>query len=246
MTIILLMGAAFIAGAMNSVAGGGSFLTFPALVFYGLPSVTANTTNTVAVFPASLASAWAYRKDFPQLEGIKTSLIVTISAIGGILGAILLVSTPEHTFNKLLPWLLLAATSLFAFSKQFVHYVRNRYRIGPFALCSIQFLIAVYGGYFGGAMGIMMLALFALFGIDNIHSANALKTLIAGVLNAVSALCFIIIGKVDWPLALIMMSFSVIGGYLGARIARKMQSNHIRFVVISIGLTMTIIFFCRS
>ncbi len=246
MTILLLVVAAFAAGAMNSVAGGGSFLTFPALVFAGIPSVTANATNTVALFPASLASAWAYRHDFPKLEGLSARAIIAISAVGGAVGALLLIFTPEKTFNAVVPWLLLAATLLFATSKRLVPLLRSRAQIGPVTLCVIQFGISVYGGYFGGAIGIMMLALFGLFGVTNINSANALKTLLAGLLNAVAVVCFILANQVDWGPALTMLVSSVAGGYLGARLARRMNPDHIRAVVIAIGVTMTVVFFVRQ
>jgi uncharacterized membrane protein YfcA len=246
MTILLLIAAAFGAGLMNSVAGGGTFLTFPALVFAGVPSVMANATSTVAVFPGALASAWAYRKDFPKLEGVRTRTVLLVSLAGGIFGALMLIFTPEHTFNELVPWLLLAATFLFAVGKRLTPFLRRHINVGPVTLCTIQFLIALYGGYFGGAMGIMMLALFGLFGLTDINSMNALKTLLAGMLNAVAVVCFVIAGQVAWTPALIMLVSAVAGGYAGAHIARKMNPDHVRAVIIAIGLVMTAIFFARA
>ena len=246
MMTLLLIAAAFVAGAMNSVAGGGSFLTFPALVFSGVPSVVANATNTVALFPASLASAWAYRHDFPKLEGLSAKAVLAVSLAGGIAGAVLLVSTPEHTFNALIPWLLLAATLLFASGKKLTPFLKSKIHFGPNTLLAVQFVIAVYGGYFGGAMGIMMLAAYALFGLDDIHAANALKTLMAGGLNAIAVVCFVFAGKVDWVPAAIMLASAVVGGYAGARVARMMNPNHVRAVVIAIGVTMTAVFFLRG
>jgi len=246
LTLLLLIVAAFAAGAMNSVAGGGSFLTFPSLVFAGIPSVTANATNTVALFPASLAASWAYRHDFPRLEGVGTRIIVAVSVLGGAAGALLLIFTPERTFNAVVPWLLLAATLLFAASKRLMPWLRSRFTVGPVTLCLVQFAIAVYGGYFGGAMGIMMLALFGLFGISDIHAANALKTLLAGLLNAVAVVCFVAAGQVAWAPAAIMLLSSVAGGYLGARVARRMDPNHVRAAIILIGIGMTVAFFLRQ
>jgi uncharacterized protein len=246
MDILLLMVAAFGAGVMNAVAGGGSFLTFPALVFAGVPSVAANATSTVALFPASLASAWAYRHDFPTLEGLRTRTIVGISVLGGVLGALLLILTPERTFNALVPWLLLAATVLFASAKRLTPLLKRHVHIGPTSLCAIQFAIAVYGGYFGGAMGIMMLAVFSLFGLANIHAANALKTLLAGLLNAVAVVCFVTAGVVSWQPALIMLLSAVVGGYAGARVARGMNPDHVRALIIAIGIGMTAVFFVRG
>ena len=244
-TIALLIAAAFGAGVMNSVAGGGSFLTFPALVFAGVPSVTANATNTVAMFPASLTAAWAYRRDFPQLEGISARTMLLISLLGGASGAVLLIVTPEHTFNALVPWLLLAATLLFAANKRLTPLLRRHVAIGPVTLAVVQYAISVYGGYFGGAMGIMMLALYGLFGLTNINSMNALKNLLSGSLNAVAVVCFVIAGQVDWGPAAMMLASAMAGGYAGAHTARRMNPDHVRALIIAIGVTMTVIFFLR-
>lgn len=245
MITLLLILAAFGAGLMNSVAGGGTFLTFPALVFAGIPSVMANATSTVAIFPGSLASAWAYRRDFPRVPGLPTAVMLGLSIAGGGLGALLLIWTPEKTFDALVPWLLLAATLLFAAGRKMTPILRRHIAIGPTTLGILQFAIAIYGGYFGGAMGIMMLALFSLYGLEDIHSMNALKTLLAGLLNAVAVVCFVAAGQVAWVPALTMLVSSVAGGYAGARIAQKMNPGHVRLVVIAIGLVMTAAFFSR-
>jgi len=246
MMTLLLIAAAFAAGAMNAVAGGGSFLSFPALVFSGVPSVVANATNSVALFPAALASAWAYRHDFPKMEGLSAKALLLVSVAGAIVGALLLVYTPERTFNALIPWLLLAATLLFAFGRKLTPKLKAVVHFGPGTLLAVQFLIAVYGGYFGGAMGIMMLAAYALFGLDDINSANALKTLMGGALNAVAVAVFIYAGKIEWVPALIMLASGVAGGYFGARVARGMNPNHVRAIIIAIGVTMTVVFFVRG
>lgn len=244
--ILLLVAAAFGAGLMNSVAGGGSFLSFPALVFTGIPSVMANATNTVALFPGQLASAWAYRHEFPKMEGLKPATIIVYSIAGGIVGSLLLIYTPEAAFNALVPWLLLLATLLFAFSKKIVPWLKARFHVGPLALCLVQFLLSVYGGYFGGAVGIMMLALFGLFGIDHIHSANALKTLLSGLVNSVAVVCFVIAGAVAWGPAVIMLLSAVAGGYIGARVARRLSPDLVRKIVIAIGAIMSVAFFVKG
>jgi hypothetical protein len=246
LTLGLLILSAFGAGLMNSVAGGGTFLTFPALAFSGVPAVMANATSTVALFPGALASAWAYRREFPALEGLKTRTVLLISLLGGAVGAVLLISTPEKTFDRLIPWLLLAATILFAVGKRLTPWLRQRIQIGPLGMCTLQFAIALYGGYFGGAMGIMMLALFGLFGLTDIHAMNALKTLLSGLLNAVAVVCFVVAGQIAWTPALIMLVSAVAGGYVGARVAQKMNRDHVRIIVILIGLIMTTLFFVRS
>ncbi len=245
MTDILLVVVAFFAAVMNAVAGGGSFLTFPALVFAGIPSVTANATNTVAMFPAALAAAWGYRHDFPKLEGIGPRTLLGVSLVGGVLGALLLIFTPERTFDALVPWLLLAATALFAGSRRATPWLKQRIHFGPVTLCAVQFAIAIYGGYFGGAIGIMMLAAFALFGLENINAMNGLKSLLGGSLNAVAVVCFVIAGKVDWTPALIMLLGSLAGGYAGARVSRRMNPDHVRLMVIGIGIAMSVAFFVK-
>jgi uncharacterized protein len=245
-TTLLLIAAAFAAGLMNSVAGGGSFLSFPALVFSGVPPVMANATSTVAVSPASLAAAWAGRRDIPSLHGISTAVILLTSLLGGATGALLLIYTPEKTFNTVIPWLLLAATLLFAGGRRLTPLLRRYIQLGPVALCLVQFLIAVYGGYFGGAVGILMLALFGLFGLDDIHAMNALKNMLSGMLNLVAIGCFIAAGIVDWRPALMMLASSLVGGYVGGSTVRRMKPGHVRAVVIAIGVTMTAVFFLRG
>ena len=244
-TTLLLVAAAFLAGAMNAVAGGGSFITFPALVFAGIPSVTANATNTVALFPAAFASAWGYRHDFPKLERVSLATMLTISLVGGVLGALLLIFTPEHTFNALIPWLLAAATLLFAGGRRATPWLKRRVHFGPVGLGVVQFGIAVYGGYFGGAIGILMLASFALFGLENIHSMNGLKSLLNGTMNGVAVICFVLAGKVAWVPALTMLGAAMVGGYAGARVSRRMNPDHVRMTVIAIGTAMSVAFFLR-
>ncbi len=246
LSIILLISAAFAAGLMNAVAGGGSFLTFPALIFAGIPSVVANASSTVALFPASFASAWAYRHDFPKMEKLATPAILAVSAVGGIVGALLLIFTPERTFDALVPWLLLGATVLFAAGRRLTPILQRHVHMGPVTLCGVQFIIAVYGGYFGGAIGILMLAAFALFGLSDINAMNALKTLLAGCLNAIAVVCFVIAGKVAWGPAMIMLGAAVAGGYVGARVARRMNPDHVRAAIIAVGVIMTGVFFWRG
>jgi uncharacterized membrane protein YfcA len=242
---LLLLISAFGAGIMNAVAGGGSFLTFPALVFTGVPSIIANASSTVATFPGSFVSAWAYRKDFKPFDGIGMGPILAVSLVGSILGALLLLWTPQQTFDAVIPWLLGAATLLFAVGRRVTPYLQRAFTIGPATLLTIQFVIAIYGGYFGGAIGILMLALFALFGLDDIHRMNAMKTLLAGTLNAAAVVCFIIAGKVWWYQTAIMFVGAILGGLAGPAVAKRMQQNHLRLAIIAIGVGMTIAFAVR-
>ena len=242
---LLLFAAAFGAGIMNAVAGGGSFLTFPALVFTGVPSIIANASSTVATFPGSFVSAWAYRKDFKPFDGVGMGAILGVSLAGSILGALLLLWTPQRTFDAVIPWLLGAATLLFAVGKHATPYLKRIFKIGPMTLLSVQFVIAIYGGYFGGAIGILMLAMFGLFGLDDIHRMNAMKTLLSGTLNAAAVVCFIIAGKVWWAETAIMFVGAILGGLTGPAVAKRMQQSHLRLVIIAIGVAMTVAFAAR-
>jgi uncharacterized membrane protein YfcA len=246
MDFALLFIAAFLAGSLNAVAGGGSFLTFPALVFTGVPPIIANASSTVAVFPGSFASAWAYRRDFVPFERVGLWPMLAVSLIGGIAGALLLLWTPARTFDQLIPWLLLGATLLFGFGRRLTQQLAKLFRIGPVSLLAIQFLIAISGGYFGGAIGILMLALYGLFGLEDLNAMNAGKTLLAGTMNAAAVLCFILAGKIWWPQTLVMLVAAVIGGYAGARIARKLDPTGLRIGVTVIGLAMSAAFFLRG
>jgi hypothetical protein len=238
--------AAFAAGALNSVAGGGSFLTFPTLVFVGLPAVIANATSTVALFPGSFAGAYAYRRGFARLEGISLRAMVVVSLIGGIVGAVLLLVTPEQTFVALTPWLLLFATLMFAFGRQLGAALKRRVHFGFGALVGSQIVIAVYGGYFGGGIGILMLAALAVFGMKDINAMNGIKTVLAGCLNGVAVVVFVSAGKVYRREALIMMIAAIAGGYFGAHFAQKLPGKVIRIFVICTGVAMTAYFFYHA
>jgi uncharacterized protein len=252
LNIVVLFFAGMLASAMNSVAGGGSFISFPALLVLGIPPVNANTTNTVALWPGSVASMGAYRREFA--DGWRALIpLVLVSLFGGIVGALLLLSTPQDTFAKLLPFLLAMATLLLAFSKRITHAVRSR-NIGssmsPLMNRTItlilQFFIAVYGGFFGGGIGIMMLAMMSLQGMTNIHAMNGIKTLLATVINGLAVLIFILRGTVYWPQCLIVLGGAILGGYGGAYLAQRFDSEQVRKFIIAIGIFMTVYFFVRT
>src|SRR5215831_11216588 len=243
---LLLIAAALCAGLMNSVAGGGSFLTFPALVFTGVPSIIANATRTVALFPGVLASAWAYRRDFHGLKQIPLKPAMALSIAGGVVGAVLLLVTSQKTFDVIIPWLLLAATTVFALGPRMMERVKPQSWMGPRTLTTLQFFVGVYGGYFGGAVGIIMLAVWTIAGLQNIHAMNGGRTLLGGIMNAAAVVCFIIAGKVWWLQTSIMLVSAVIGGYAGARLARRTNPYRIRMLIISISIAVTVAFFLRS
>jgi uncharacterized protein len=241
----LLALAAFLAGIMNAVAGGGSFLSFPALVFTGVPSIIANASNTVALFPGSFASAWGYREDFERVKNVSFSAMLGVSLAGGITGALLLLHTQQRTFDRIVPWLLLVATVLFALGPTITRRLQGSVRIPPAILLGCQYLVAIYGGYFGGAVGILMLVLLSLYGLTNIHAMNASKTLLVGSMNGVAVVCFVLAGKVWWPQTLVMLVAAVAGGYAGARFVRRVDSRIVRAGITLVSIGMTIAFFLR-
>lgn len=243
---LLLIVAAFVAGTMNSVAGGGSFVSFPALVFTGVPSVAANATSTVALFPGAVAGSWAYRDDFRNVNGVSVLALLPVSLAGGFAGAMLLLFTPVKTFDIVVPWLLLTGTFAFAFGPRVATALRPHVRIGPTALFTAQFFLAVYSGYFGGAVGLMTLAVWSLFGATDIRAMNAAKTLLVGSMNAIAVVLFIIAGKVYWSEAILMAVAAAVGGYAGARIARRIDPKRIRLVINGVNATITVIFFIRA
>jgi len=246
----LLAGAGLIAGIMNAVAGGGTFVTLPALIFAGVPSVAANATSTVALFPGTLASAYAYRKDFRSFGGVEGSVdIVTlllISVAGGLVGALLLLFTPNKSFDAIVPWLLLIGTFTFAFGPQLSVVLRRHYQIGPGTVKACQFVLAIYGGYFGGAVGIMLMACWSLLGMTDLLAMNAAKTLLVTAMNTVAAICFAIAGLVWWPQTGIMLVAAVIGGYFGASVARRLNQGLFRKLISVFYFVLTAAFFWRA
>jgi uncharacterized membrane protein YfcA len=250
-TSAFLFFAAIIAGIINSVAGGGSFLTFPALLFAGVPAIPANATNTAAVWPGTVASAFAYRN---ELDGEARRILASLAAvclIGSLLGAYILLHTPPATFVRLIPWLLLCATIIFAASGKITEWSRGRLRgktrsmawtIGGMAL---QLIISIYVGYFGAGAGILILALLALMGLENIHAMNGMKTILVSIANGVALAAFIWHGIVVWPEAILMLIGALIGGYGGAHLARRVKQVYVKRAVVVIGLAMSAYFFVR-
>jgi uncharacterized membrane protein YfcA len=239
----VLVVTSFVAGAINSVAGGGTFFTFPALIFAGVPPVSANATSSVAVFPASFSSAFAYRKDFTHVKELPLGIAIVLSCIGGWFGATVLIATPQQTFVELIPWLLLIATLLFAYGKKVGEILRKRYRITMPLILSALLVIAFYGGYFGAGIGILTLALFGLMGMNKM---NAMKTILSGFMNLAAVTNFVTNTAIDWHAVLVMATSAIIGGYLGAAIARKIDQKYIRWTVIGTGSFLTVYFFVQT
>lgn len=243
---LLLFGAGLLAGMMNALAGGGSFVTLPALMFAGVPSVFANASSTVALLPGAATSAWAYRSDYRGFEQVSMRAMVGISLAGGLLGALLLMHTSSRAFDFIVPWLLLVGSLAFTFGKQAGAWLRKRMHIGRTTLLAAQGGLAIYGGYFGGAVGIMMMAVWALFGHDNIKALNASRTLLVGATNLVAVLCFALAKMVWWPQTLVMLVAAALGGYLGAHVSKRLPVSVVRALISTFGFSMTALLFWRA
>ncbi len=246
MEYVLLALAALVAGTINSVAGGGSFFTFPALVFSGVPPVVANASSTVALFPASFASAWAYRKDRENFGEVPFKAMALVSIGGGSIGATVLLSLPEAAFDFIIPWLLLLATLAFACGPYLISRLRREAKLSSPVFLGVQFVAAIYGGYFGGAVGLILLSFWGLFGFTDLRMLNANKTLLAGLMNAAAVVIFVAAGRVFWLETLVMLVAAVTGGYFGARVARRANPVIARAIVTVISVGVTITFFVRS
>jgi uncharacterized protein len=245
-TIIFLFFAGALGGALNAVAGGGSFIAFPALLFAGVAPIAANATNTVALWVGVTASSGAYRKHLDLSRRVMVPLAIT-SVIGGIAGAYLLLHTPAQTFLKVLPWLMLGATLLFMFGGRLA---RSKEGLSPdisqssLVIASVfELIVSVYGGYFGGGVGILNLAMLAAIGMTDIHAMNALKVVLGGIINGVAVVTFVLKGAVVWKEGSIMILGALFGGYFGAHYAQKLPPAWIRTFVIVVGTGMTIYFF---
>lgn len=245
-TIALLSLAALAAGALNAVAGGGSFFTFPALLFSGVPPIAANATSATSLWPAGVASAVAFRKDLRHTRR-ELGLFAAVSVAGGLAGALLLLLTPEQRFAQLVPWLLLIATAIFALGPTITKHLRARHMHAPLALVvAIQLVIAIYGGYFGGGMGILMLAAFSALGMDDLHAMNGLKAILGTALNGIAIAAFVLAGIVVWQYALPMLAAGAAGGWIGARGSRRVDARHLRTFVILVGTALTAYFFWKG
>lgn len=247
---VVLFIAAIIAGAINSVAGGGTLISFPSLIAFGVPSIEANATNTAAMWVGSLSSAMAYSKDTKVYRDLLLPLVIP-SIIGGLLGAFALVVTPPQLFNQIVPFLVLFATLLFAFrdviTKLFklndgAESVNALGRVWGFLF---QLFVAMYGGYFGAGIGILMLASLSVMGLRDIHRMNGLKTILATLINVIAFVFFALKGLVVWHLAVLMALGALIGGYGGARLAKRVDQRYIRAFVIVVGLVVSVWLFVK-
>jgi len=252
---VILCLVSVLAGAINSIAGGGTLLTFPAL-YAALGStagaaVIANATNTVALVPAAAAALLGYRRELVQ-ERYWAGVLIGPSLVGGMLGSLLVVALPPELFKVAVPWLILGAAVLFAVQPQLARWLgigkshgRPTARVAAGAV-AFQLVVAIYGGYFGAGMGILMLAALAMIGLDDIHRMNALKSLLGGAINGISVVVFVASGKVYWPYAAAMAVASAIGGYVGAHTARRVNRTLVRSVVVALGFVLAAYYLYRE
>jgi uncharacterized membrane protein YfcA len=247
---LLLFITAFIAGGLNAVAGGGSFITFPVLIFTGVPPITANATNNTALWVAALASAGAYRNNLsiPQRQ---LFLLCGVSLVGGMLGSVALLYTSPDVFQKLIPYLLLLATLVFTFGEPLKVWFQGQSQKSSespplLSLMLAQLAIAIYGGFFGAGLGILMLATLTFLGIKNIHTMNAFKTFLGSCINGIAIIPFMFAGIIAWHQAILMAVGGSLGGYLCANYARRLEPSLIRKVVMVVAFSMTIYFFIHG
>ncbi len=229
---------------MNSVAGGGSFLSFPSLLFAGVPAISANATNNAAMWVGTIGSARGYREEVAEHRALLLPLILA-SIVGSLIGACLLLVTPQTLFERLIPWLLLFATLVFAASPYLRRPSSAQPGHAPWQIAA-QFAVAIYGGYFGAGMGILMLAVLAFSGLPSLNAQNAIKNVLSVSINGVALIPFVIARIVDWRFAVPMAAIALLGGYFGARFFRRVPQPVSRALVIAIGCAMTIVLFVKS
>ncbi len=252
--VLFLFFAGGIAGTLNALAGGGSFISFPALLFVGVPPVQANATNTVALWPGLAASTVAYLKRLDVPRRLLVPLLVT-SIAGGWVGALLLLKTPQRTFLHFVPWLLLSGTLLFAFGNKIraiggtsavVDDLRTISWRAIAASSFVELLVAVYGGYFGAGLGFILMGMLAVLGMRDIHAMGAIRTLLAAAINAAAVVTFILGGAVLWLQFAVMVAGALVGGWFGAHYAQRSDPRKVRAFVIGVGIAMSAYFFLQA
>ncbi len=244
---LLLACAGCLAGAMNALVGGGSFVTLPALLAAGLTSVEANASSAVALYPGGAVSAFVYRNGLSSVGGVPLTLLVAASISGGCAGALLLLWTPTSVFDRVLPWLLLSATVMLAFGSRIARLGGTRgHRSERLTVVSVQFILGIYGGYFGGAVGIMMLAAWSMLGEADLKALSAPRTLLVTAANTAAIVCLMIGGVVHWLEAAPVCGGALVGGYAGARVGQHLPPLFVRIVTIGLTVSMTLVFFWRA
>ncbi len=250
LTLILLAAVAFAAGAINAVAGGGSLISFPALVAAGYESKTANVTNTVALWPGFVGGSVGYREEL-RVQRRRMLALAPPAVVGAIVGAVVLLATPAAAFDAIVPFLILFACAVLAFQDQLAAFAETHH-LGavhgehvPPAMLATTFVLAIYGAYFGAGMSIIMLALLGIFMPDDIQRSNALKVMLAALINAVAVVYFALFGPVRWGTAAVMAVGAILGGYIGAHFARRLGRRWLRGIVLAYGVTSAIVLLLR-
>jgi uncharacterized membrane protein YfcA len=241
--LLIICLAGLIAGAMNAIAGGGSFISVPALIYVGISSVSANMSSTVALYPGSITSAWAYRGNFQTILNVSVKALFAATIAGGFAGALLLLMTPSSSFDKILPWLLLLGSVAFAFGPWIGKQLQRYWWPSTTFLLLAQFLLGIYGGYFGGAVGIMMMAVWSVMGLSDIRAMNAIKVVMVAAANTIAVIYFAFAGSVAWSETLVMLLAAALGGYAGARLALRLKPFHIRVGISAVNFAITAVFF---
>jgi uncharacterized membrane protein YfcA len=245
-TTVILIAAAFLGGALNSLAGGGTLVTFPALLFAGLNPIDANASSVVALFSGTFTGAWAYRRNILAVAEFSVLGLFILSLVGGLIGALLLLWTPATIFAALVPWLILFATIVFAVGNFAPVQAIQRIQLGPRSALVVLFIIAIYGGYFGGGIGFLILAAFTLMGMRDINAMNGLKMGLVGVMTVTAILAFIAANVVRWPETLPMLASSALGSYMAAHWAQRLDQRLIKGFVIVLGAGLTVYFAWRG
>ena len=249
MILVLVALAGFCAGFMNVLAGGGSFLTLPALIAAGLSALGANASSTVALFPAQAVTSYMARGDLSAVNAdastaLDVRVLAAIALIGGFGGALLLLVTPPSVFTHIVPWLILFATGVFARGSKITEGARGLH-LGRRGIYAIQTVVSIYGGYFGGGIGILMLAALTLFGLRDLKAMNGLKIVLSMLMNVAAVATFVVAGLVQWLPTIVLGIGAVTGGIVGIATARRVSARFIRIFVIGIGLVLTVFFFWR-
>jgi uncharacterized protein len=241
--LLLICLAGLAAGGVNAVAGGGSFISVPALIYVGIPATSANMSSTIALYPGTLTSGWAYRGNVQAIFDIPLKALFFTTLAGGSSGAALLLFTPDATLEKAIPWLLLFGSVAFAFGPAIGDRLCGAMKKNPAVVLLTQFGLGVYAGYFGGAVGIMMMAMWSLLGLSDVRRMNATRVVLVAAANTIAVLCFALIGSIAWRETLTMMATAVVGGYLGAKMALSLAPSVIRAGISAVNFVIVALLF---
>lgn len=245
-SLLFAAGAGLVGGAMNALAGGGTFAAMPALIVLGLPATHANATSIVALMPGAAASAWSFRDELAPVGGIGVRALAAITFAAGLAGSVLLVLTPSRAFDAIVPWLLLLAFVAIAFGGAASRWLRARVAIGPGTLAAVQALLGIYGGYFGGGVGMMTTAAYGLLAGSDPRALFAIRTLMLAVANLAAAFVFAGTGLIGWRAAVPMLLGGIAGGWLGARLGRRLSPRAVRLGTLAVTAATTMVFFHRA